>query len=414
MSKTRNFVFFSLFAVVFIPSLFFAQEWTQWRGPQRDGALTKFSAPASWPKSLTLKWKTPTGTGFSSPLVSRNRIYLHTRNEERGLEVITCLDLDTGKLVWEQNYPVSFNKNQYAVKMGKGPNSTPILYDGKLYTLGVTAVLSCLDASTGKLLWRKDYSQQIDTSKLFCGTAMSPMIEQGSIVVFVGDDRSGSVISFDVKNGNERWRWDGDGPGYSSPMLFETGGVRQIITLTDKSIIGLSASDGKLLWRMVFPDEWNENIVTPVVFQDLLILSGVRRGTFAVKITMRDDQWSPQEVWSNKSIAMYMNSPVMIDGLLFGLSHLRKGQFFCLDARTGKTLWTTEGREGENAAILRSGDLIFLLTTDASLIVARKNDKQFEPLAKYQVADSATWSHPVILDKQILIKDSSNISLWSF
>ncbi len=417
MSKRRLLTSSFLLAILALPlptEIVFAQDWTQWRGTNRDGAVNNFTAPALWPKSLTLKWKVPTGSGFSSPLVYQDRIFLHTRNEEKGLELVTCLDLNSGKTLWEQSYPVAFTKNQYAVKMGKGPNSTPLLHDGKLYTLGVTAVFSCFDAKSGKLLWRKDYSRQIDTSKLFCGTAMSPMIDQGSVIVQIGDDRQGSIIAFDAKKGGEKWRWDGDGPGYASPIAAEFGGVRQIIALTDKSVVGVMASNGKLLWKMPFPDEWNENIVTPIVFQDLLIISGVRRGTLAVKVTKSNDQWSTDQVWSNKSIAMYMNSPVLIDGLLYGLSHLRKGQFFCLEARTGKVLWTTEGREGENAAILKSGDSYFVLTSDASLIVARKNDKQFEQIARYQVADSITWSSPVILNNHILVKDASNVSLWVF
>lgn len=390
-----------------------AQDWTQWRGAQRDGAVTSFTAPSVWPKALTLKWKAPVGSGFSSPLVAQNRIYLHTRDEEKGLEVVTCFDLNDGKTVWQQSYPATFTKNQYAVKMGKGPNSTPVFYDGKLYTLGVTAILSSFDAKSGKLLWRKDYSQQVDTSKLFCGTAMSPVAEQGAIIAHIGDDRKGSIIAFDANSGAEKWRWDGDGPGYASPIIVTFGGTKQLVTQTDKSVVGVAVTDGKLLWKMPFPDEWNENIVTPVAYQDLLILSGIRRGTLAVKVAQKNGQWATEQVWSNKGVAMYMNSPVLIDHLLFGLSHLRKGQFFCLDARTGATLWTTEGREGENAVVLKAGELLFLLTNDGSLTIAKKSDQKLEPVAKYQVADGPTWSHPVIFGKHILVKDTANVTLWS-
>lgn len=413
MIKRRLFIPALLGAALIFSLTVAAQDWTQWRGAQRDGAVSGFAAPSVWPKALTLKWKMPAGSGFSSPLVAQNRVYLHTRDEEKGLEIVTCLNLNDGKTVWQENYPATFAKNQYAVKMGKGPNSTPVLHDGKLYTLGVTAILSSFDAKSGKLLWRKDYSQQVDTSKLFCGTAMSPVVEQGAIIVHVGDDRKGSLIAFDVKSGAERWRWDGDGPGYASPIVITFGGTKQLITQTDKSVVGVAVADGKLLWKMPFPDEWNENIVTPVVYQDLLILSGVRRGTLAVKVTQKNGQWATEPAWQNKGVAMYMNSPVLIDHLLFGLSHLRKGQFFCLDARTGATLWTTEGRAGENAAILKSGELLFLLTNDGSLVVAQKSEQKLEPVAKYQVTDSPTWSHPVMFGKHILVKDAAHLILWS-
>lgn len=413
MIRTSGFIPALLCAALASSPVALAQDWTQWRGAQRDGAASNFVAPNVWPKTLTLKWKVPVGGGFSSPLVAQDRVYLHTRDEEKGLEVVSCLSFNDGRTIWQQSYPATFAKNQYAVKMGKGPNSTPVLHDGKLYTLGVTAILSSFEAKTGKLLWRKDYSQQIDTSKLFCGTAMSPLIEQGAVIVHVGDDRKGSLIAFDAKSGAERWRWDGDGPGYASPIVVTFGGTRQLVTQTDKSVVGVAVSDGKLLWKLPFPDEWNENIVTPIVYQDLLILSGIRRGTLAIKVAQKNGQWATEQVWNNNGVAMYMNSPVLIDHLLFGLSHLRKGQFFCLDARTGATLWTTEGREGENASLLTSGELLFLLTNDGSLTVAKKSEQKLEPAAKYQVADSSTWSHPVIMGKQILVKDAAAVTLWS-
>jgi outer membrane protein assembly factor BamB len=388
-----------------------AQDWTQWRGPNRDGSVSAFTAPAAWPERLKLKWKTPVGSGYSSPLVAQGKIYLHSRQDEQ--EVVSCLDLNTGKVIWSQSYPVPFTKNQYAVKMGKGPHSTPVLHQGKLYTLGVMATLSCFDARTGALKWRQDFSQQIDTSKLFTGTAMSPIIEGGLLIAHVGDDRQGWLTAFDAETGKEQWSWQGDGPGYASPIVVELGGARQLVTLTDKSAIGVAVKDGKLLWKMPFSDEWNENIVTPVLFEQTLILSGVRQGTRAIQVVKTGEQWTAKQLWHNPQIAMYMNSPVLDGELLYGLSHLRKGQFFCLNARTGETLWTTEGREGQNAAVLSAGPVLLLLTSDANLIVVKKRARGFEPVKKYTVADSPTWAHPVVLGKQILVKDDANLRLWS-
>lgn len=388
-----------------------AQDWTQWRGPNRDGRITAFSPPSAWPKSLTRKWKIEVGGGYSSPVVSGSNIYLHTRRNED--EIVSSIDLNTGKIIWSKNYNAAFNNNQYAVKMGKGPNSTPVIYSGKLYTLGVTAILSCFDAKTGALKWRKDFSKGIDTSKLFCGTAMSPVIDNGILVVHVGDDRKGWVIGFDAETGSERWRWEGDGPGYASPVIAEFEGTRQFITLTDKSVISVEVSSGKLLWRFPFPDEWNENIITPVRYGNTLIVSGVRQGTRSISITRAGDQWQIKEVWHNPKVAMYMSSPVLDGDYLYGLSNLRKGQFFCLDARTGEVLWTTEGREGANASLLDAKNVLFMLTSDAELIIASKSAKGFEQRARYTVADTPTWAHPVVIGKQILIKDEANLTLWN-
>jgi outer membrane protein assembly factor BamB len=186
------------------------QEWNQWRGANRDGIVSNFSAPNVWPKTLAQKWRVNIGSGYSSPIISQSMAYVHTRREEQ--EFVSCIDLKTGKIVWSQSYAAPFAKNQYAVKMGKGPNSTPIIYAGNIYTLGVTGILSSFEAKTGKLKWRKDYSQSVDTSKLFCGTAMSPLVEKGALIVHVGDDRKGWIVGFDAERGNEKWKWEGDGP----------------------------------------------------------------------------------------------------------------------------------------------------------------------------------------------------------
>src|SRR5918993_973895 len=182
-----------------------------------------------WPKALVQKWKVAAGGGYSSPVVAGGRVFLHTRQGEQ--EVVSAFELATGKAVWTKSYDAAFDKNQYAVKMGKGPNSTPLVHEGRLYTLGVNAVLSAFDAKTGALLWRKDFGRP-DTSKLFCGTAMSPVIEKGLLIVHVGDDRGGKVVAFDAASGAERWSWAGDGPGYASPVVAELAGARQVVTLT--------------------------------------------------------------------------------------------------------------------------------------------------------------------------------------
>lgn len=391
-----------------------AQDWPQWRGPKRDGVVAGFAAPAAWPEKLTLQWKAPVGSGYSSPVVAQGKAWVHSRKDEE--EVVSCVEVKTGKILWTASYPVAFTKNQYATQMNKGPFSTPVLHGGALYTLGITAVLTSFDAATGKVIWRTNFGPP-DTSTKFTGTAMSPMIHKGNLIVQVGDDRGGKILALDAKSGKEKWTWTGDGPGYASPMVVEFESTPQIVTMTDKSVVGLAADTGKLLWKLPWPDEWNENIVTPVVVETggkLLIFSGVRRGTVALRITRTGDAWEAKEEWSNAELPMYMNSPVLRDGKLYGMSSKQRGQFFCLDAATGKVLWNTEGREGRNAVTLLAGNLLFHLTHDGNLVVARATEKSFERVAKYSVADSATYAHPVLLGNKILIKDEAGLSLWSW
>lgn len=389
----------------------FAQEWSGWRGPNRDGAVLSFSAPKSWPDQLKVKWKVPVGIGHSSPVVAGRRVYLLSRQNEQ--EVVSCIDLDSGKLLWKDSYDTPYTMNPAAASHGKGPKSTPVLHGGKLYTSGISGILSCYDTKTGKLEWRKEFSKQFKATSPIYGAAMSPLVDNGLLIVHVGGHDAGALIAFNAETGELKWSWKGDGPGYASPIAVELSGSRQIVTQTQKFIVGISAASGELIWQIPFETEYVQNSVTPVVYKDTLIFSGLDKGTMAIKVIKRGDKWATEQVWQNPQVSMYMNSPVASGDYLFGLSHKRKGQFFCLDARTGETLWTSEGREGDNAAMLSAGEVLFLLTDNAELIVAKNNAKRFEPLKKYTVAESPTWAHPAIIGNRILIKDNSTLTLWS-
>jgi outer membrane protein assembly factor BamB len=385
--------------------------WPQWRGPNRDGFVKDFSAPGIWPERLTLKWKAEVGEGYASPIVAGDKVYAHSRLNDQ--ETVSCLRLDAGALIWRKSYPAPYTTNPAAAGHGKGPKSTPALHNGKLYTLGISGILSCFDAETGELKWRKDFSGQFASTAPEFGTAMSPLAVDGLLIAHVGGDRDGALIAFDAETGEEKWRWAEDGPGYASPIVVELEGTKQVVTQTQKYCVGLSLATGELLWRMPFTTAYDQNIVTPVASEGMLIFSGISKGTTAIRPIKRGGQWATEQVWHNPDASMYMNSPVQHGELLFGLSHQRKGRFFCLDPRNGTTLWMSEGREGENAAILYSEEFLFLLMTDARLIVAAPDAKLFTPIAEYKVADSSTWAHPAIFDRRILIKDASTLALWN-
>jgi outer membrane protein assembly factor BamB len=358
-----------------------------------------------------MKWKIDVGFGHSSPVVLGKKVFLQSRQGEQ--EVASCFDLETGKLLWKDEYTAPYQMNPAAFGHGKGPKSTPVVAGGKLYTLGISGILSCYDTTTGKVKWRKEFSKQFKTTSPYFGTAMSPVVDRGLVIAHVGGHDSGALIAFDAETGTEKWSWKGDGPGYASPIVVELAGVRQLVTQSQQNIIGVNVANGELLWQIPFTTEYVQNIVTPVLYKDMLILSGLDKGTFAVKLAKSEGKLKPETVWQNKEVSMYMNSPVLNGDYLYGMSHKKKGQFFCIDARTGATVWTSEGREGDNAAMLNAGSLLFLLDDGAELTIVNGEAKKYEVLKKYTVAQSATWAHPVILGKQILIKDYASLALWS-
>jgi outer membrane protein assembly factor BamB len=399
------------FIAALVSNVSLAQEWPGWRGPNRDGAVASFSPPKVWPDLLKMQWKVAVGIGHSAPVVAGRKVYLLSRQDDQ--EVVSCIDLDSGKLLWKDSYAVAYSMNPAAVSHGKGPKSTPVVAGGKLYTLGISGILSCYDLKANKLQWRKEFSKQFKATSPYYGTASSPIVEGGLLIAQVGGHDAGALMAFKAETGEVKWSWQGDGPGYASPIAVELNGLRQIVTQTQKFIVGIAAATGELLWQIPFETEYEQNIVTPVVYKNTLIFSGIDKGTMAIKVIKQENKWTTEQVWKNSLVSMYMNSPIVSGDYLFGLSHKRKGLFFCLDARTGETLWTSNGREGENAAMLSAADVLFLLTNDAELIVAKNDAAAFKPLKKYTVAQSPTWAQPAIIGNRILIKDDSTLALWS-
>lgn len=395
-------------ALLVIPSTAFAQDWSQWRGPSRDGLVPARSTPATWPASLRRAWRVEIGEGYSSPIVSGATVFLHARRDPE--EVVIAVNLADGKVLWEQKYSAAFQKNQYAVKMAKGPNATPLVMDKRLFTFGVTGILNVWDTATGRLLWTKDFSKTVDTSKMFCGTAASPLAVGERVVIQVGSDiHGGQIIALDPANGSVAWEWKGLGPGYASPVIIDVAGAKQIVTMTNGSLVGIDAKTGAELWSAPFPDEWHENIVTPLWTGTHLIVSGTRQGTHAFALSQKAGKWQATEAWKNADVAMYMSSPVYGDGLIYGHSSKRKGQFVALDAKTGVLRWATEGREGDHASVLLTPRNLVFLTNGADLIVAARGADKFTVEKRYEVADTETWAVPVLLGADLLVRDAKGL-----
>ncbi len=383
--------------------------WTQWRGPNRDGYVGEYSVPRVWPKSLKEEWKVTVGVGHSSPLFADGKVYVFARQGEE--EVLLCLDAETGKELWRSaSPPVAYEMNPAARAHGKGPKSTPIIVGGKVFTLGITGILSGHDTGNGKLIWRKDFSKQYPETSPLYGTAMSPVVEKNLLIAHVGGPDKGALMAFDVETGAVKWSYEADGPAYSSPIVVTLAGERQVVTFTQKEFVGVSAATGKLLWKMPAETGYDTNSVTAVAYKDMLILSLQDQGMMAVRPVKQGAGFTAQEVWRNADNELYMNSPVMQGNLLFGLSSRKKGQFFCIDADTGKTLWQSPGRMGENAAILNLAGTLLLLTNDANLIVLPASAKGYAPATQYTVASTPTWAHPIAASKRIFIKDETTLA----
>ena len=389
-----------------------AEDWNQWRGPWRSGQTASFTPPARWPDKPARVWQAALGAGHASPVVAGGRVYQFSRIGDQ--EAVTALDVASGRQLWQQRYDAPYQMISAARFHGLGPKSTPVIAGTRLFTFGISGILSAFDTASGKVLWRKHYATQFDAAWPDFGVAISPAVDGGLLVVHVGGNKSGALVALDVASGAEKWSWKGDGPGYASPIAATIGKTRQIVTQSRSYVIGVGAADGALLWRIPLTTEYSQNIVTPVVVGDVVVFSGIEKPLTAVRIVQASGQWTVQPVWQNPEVPLYMSSPVVSGSCIVGLTHRNKGQFFCADAKTGKTLWTTRGREGENAALVAAGDLILATTTEGELVIARPRPATLEVVKRYTVADSPVWAHPAPAGRGVLIKDAETLAYWVF
>lgn len=399
------------------------QDWSGWRGAARDGHLAGFEAPAVWPKSLALGWQVDVGEGHATPALVGGRLYVFARQGED--EVTLCLEAATGKELWRHRHAVDarFMLESSAKSHGRGPFASPLVTGGKVLTFGIRSTLSSLDASSGKLLWRHDFDGEFPRPYAEWGSAASPIVFDGACIVHAGGgpgkqragDGRGAVLAFDIAGGKRRWSWDGDCAGFASPIVATIAGRPQLITLTESLVVGLSPADGRLLWQEELKSPYQQNSVSPVVHGSTVIVSGTGLGTRAYRLG--GDR--AEHAWQTTDVSMYMSTPVLKGDRLFGFSEKRKGLFFCLDASRGEVLWSGPPRQGENAALLCGGDVMLALTTSqpeaddpSHLVVFDASDKQYSERARYRVADTPAWAHPVVSGKSIFVKDRTKLTQW--
>jgi len=400
-----------------------AADWPQWRGPNRDAKVTGFAAPASWPKELTKKWSVTVGDGVATPALVGERLYAFARQGNE--EVTTCLDATTGKLLWENKYAAEAISGPDA-RQFPGTRSSPAVGDGKVCTLGVAGVLSCLVAASGKVLWRKEEFK--GTPRFHTGS--SPIIVEGKCIAQVGGSGSGGILAFDLASGEERWKWTGDSPAYGSPVIVTAGGAKALVAPTDKKLVAVNAADGKLLWEVNYT-QGRYNAATPIVDGQKLIYAGPGQGMTAEKLEKKGDELEATQLWKNGDNSLIYNTPVLKDGLLYGIS--TTNVLFCIDESTGKTAWNAplssqggqpqakggkggRGGGGGNAgygSVVDAGSVLVALTPAAQLIVFEPSKSEFKQLASYKVADEGTFAYPVLSDKRIYIKDKDSVTLFT-
>jgi outer membrane protein assembly factor BamB len=383
-----------------------AAEWAEWRGPTRDGVITDFNLPEDLPSELKLVWKKKVGYGYASPIANEGAVYTFTR--EKDDEIVRKLDLKKGKELWRKKYEAPLEMDWYGT--GNHPKSTPAISGSRLVTLGITGVLTCWDAASGDVVWRKTFEDEFEQAYPKFGAAASPLILDGQVFVPCGGEKGGAFRSFSLETGEVLWSWSEDGPAYASPVLVQHGDRRDLITQSEHFLFAVDAGTGEESWRIPFETAHAQNIITSVAVADTLYYSGYKAGTHAVRLT----DGEPDSLWSQSSIHQFMGSSVVVDGVLIGFDHMKKGRLFCLDASTGEILWLTHGRWGRTASIMVMKPYIVVLSVDGQLSFSKISREKYRTTAQYEVGESETWAHPAFVDGYIVTKDERHVSVWTF
>jgi outer membrane protein assembly factor BamB len=398
----------SLLVLVCCAASVSAADWPQWLGANRDCSSPEIVVP--WKQPLKVLWHKPVGAAHSSPIVAGGKVFLHTKVADKDQEEISAYDAKTGELLWHTAY----DRAAFYSVFGVGPQATPAVADGRVYTYGVTGILGCFNASDGKEQWHIDALKELKAKNLFFGAACSPLVDGDKVYVAVGGEGA-SVAAFDTDKGGVAWK-NLDAPAsYSSPILFGKGEQRQLVFLTGAGLASLNPADGKVFWQFPVKDEANENSATPVRAGDTLLASTVKFGGVALKLKTNEGKPAAVKEWKNPDLACYFSTPVAVGadqvymvtgqfGLLSATSTLR-----CVETKTGKELWKKENVGKYHAALLRTGDDKLLMLDDfGNLTLIDPDPKEYKELARSKVC-GPTWAHPALSNGRVYLRDDKEL-----
>jgi outer membrane protein assembly factor BamB len=368
------------------------EDWPQWRGPRRDAVWPETGLLESFPAGgLKVLWRIPVGTGFSSPCVVRGRVYLTdsqvTRTNAR--ENVHCLNSATGKAIWTHTYDVVYPEWGADPNHPFGPHATPVVTDGKVFTLGRMSDLRCLDARTGRVLWHNDLPKQYGTKEDLRGFSCSPIIEGRLVIIAIAKGSQSSVVAFDKESGRQAWESLDEIPSNSSPIAITAAGRRQIIVWAYKSVAALDPETGEIIWRESVNAGQSYTVATPVWKGDRLLLGGLM-------LRLAPDKpgisilW-PEELRPSRINVSDTSTPLLQDGLVFAPTS--KGQILCLDATTGKQLWqrdrVSESNSGASIHMTAAPAIrgVLLFTDRGDLVLSRLTAAGYEELGRFHLLE---------------------------
>jgi len=378
--------------------------WTDFRGPFRDGLYTETAIRTDWPPAgLEPLWIQPVGGGYASFVVADGRAF--TIEQRRDEEVVAAYDVDTGTELWTYAWPAHFRETMG----GPGPRATPTWHDGRLYALGATGRLVCLEAAAGRVLWERNILDDAGARNLPWAMSGAPLVVDDLVIVQPGGTRDWSIAAYDRLTGDVVWHALDDVQSYTSPMLATLGGVRQIVVVTAGRAAGMRPEDGALLWEYPWTVRVVPNIAQPLVISDtrIFLSAGYGKGAALVELTRTGDQFTAATVWETNRMKNKFSSSVLIDGYIYGLD---ESILACIDAATGELMWKA-GRYG-HGQLLAAGDHLVVLTERGDLVLVRATPDGHEELEGFRAIEGKTWNVPAMAGGRILVRNARQMAAF--
>ena len=374
--------------------------WPHWRGVNRDGLSEEKDLLTHWPKDgLPVLWKIAGGDGFSSLAISDGRVYTFVDREKT--EWAVCLNADSGEELWKVPSSPTFEEPQG----GDGARSTPTVDGSKVYFLGATGALLCLDRETGETLWQRNILKDFNASNLHWGVSTSPLVEGDLLLVNVGGPGA-SVVAFDKTTGEVVWKAHDDVAGYASPLPITVEGIREIVFFCGKAILGLSPKDGKLHWRHEWLTTSEMNIATPI-FSDpfLFISSGRGTGSGLFRLSRQGNSVSAEVLWTKKLMQNHYNGCILVGDYLYGFDN---SILKCMRLEDGEEMWADRS-VGKGSLIAAQGHL-FILGEQGDIAMAKATAEGYQELGQMKVLDYKSWTPPSLAGGRLYLRDQQHIA----
>ncbi len=389
---------FSVAVAVLFAAAGQASDWPQFLGPTRNGVYAGADLADAWPKDgPPVVWQKKVGQGFSGPAVASGKLILFHRLDDK--ETVECLEARTGKPIWRFDYSTGYRDD---FGFDEGPRATPAIANGRVYTYGAEGALHCLDLASGKSLWTVDAKTEFHAPKGFFGIACSPLVEGNAVLLNVGGRDGSGIVAFDKTNGKVLWKATDDEASYSSPVAATINSRRYVLFFTRAGLVAAVPANGRILFQFPFrpPIRNSVSAATPLVLGDLIFLSAsYDLGAVLLKIS----ETGPEKIWSSDEVlSNHYATSVYRDGFLYGI-HGRTDPGFeppaglrCVELKTGKVRWKQDAFGA--ATITLAGDQLLILTEKGELLRAEASPESFKPNARAQILPTQVRAYPALAD----------------